>query len=208
MLLLPRIWVLLKQYGPIPRLPIHLSTQASCLNAYGAKFWKEAQVSRIILGRESSIEEAKRIKDEADIEVEMFVHGALCSAYSGKCVISNFTRGRDSNRGGCAHSCRFEYQLEKQDSKQKTQAFFMSSKDLQGPELLEKFIDCGIDSLKIEGRMKSLHYVGTTSKIYSGLLKHYKKYGTLPEEHLLYAERELSKVTSRDKTTASLTRPS
>ena len=89
-------------------LEVHLSTQASCLNSYSAKLWKKMGVSRIVLGREVSIEEAKKIKEVADIEIEMFVHGSMCMAYSGNCTISNYTQGRDSNRGGCRYGdeCR------------------------------------------------------------------------------------------------------
>lgn len=146
-------------------LKIHLSTQASCLNSYSAKLWKNQGVTRVILGREVSIEEAKKIKQETGLEVEMFIHGAMCMSYSGNCLVSNYTFGRDSNRGGCAHTCRFLYSLN--DNEASKQRFFMSSKDLCGIELLDKFEECGIDSLKIEGRMKSHLYVGTLAKAYS-----------------------------------------
>ena len=117
-------------------LTIHLSTQASCLNSYSGKLWKKMGVKRLILGRECSIEDGAKIKKETGLEVEMFIHGAMCMAYSGNCVISNYTAGRDSNRGGCAHSCRFEYSLDvsKYDTKstEGKKSFFMSSKDLNG----------------------------------------------------------------------------
>ena len=93
-------------------LEIHLSTQASCLNVESAKMWKRLGVTRVVLGREVTVAEAGKIKRESGLEVEMFVHGSMCMAYSGNCVISNYTQGRDSNRGGCAHSCRFDYKLE------------------------------------------------------------------------------------------------
>lgn len=144
--------------------PIHLSTQASCLNSYSAQFWKERGVRRIILGREASLAEASLIKRTINIEVEVFIHGALCMAHSGHCVISNYTEGRDSNRGGCAHSCRFEYTLSSEHSKVKKT--FMSSQDLMGVELLKTCLDLGIDSLKIEGRMKGTYYLSAVTKAY------------------------------------------
>lgn len=183
-------------------LEIHLSTQASCLNVESAKLWKRLGVTRIVLGREVSIADAKKIKEEAGVEIEMFVHGSMCMAYSGNCVISNYTQGRDSNRGGCAHSCRFEYQID--DGKQKLNSYFMSSKDLEGIRLLQEFIDAGIDSLKVEGRMKSPMYAGTISMVYSQALKYYKEHGHFLSDDLLKWEQELTKVTHRAYTQASL----
>ena len=108
-------------------IPVHLSTQASCLNYRSAKLWKDMGAERIVLGREISLEQAAKIKEKVDIELEMFIHGSMCMAYSGNCVISNYTQGRDSNRGGCAHSCRFEYSLEipTENGIEKTNSFFM-----------------------------------------------------------------------------------
>lgn len=186
------------------QIPIHISTQASTLNSASARLWKEMGATRIVLGREVSIKEAGKIKREADIEIEMFIHGSMCMAYSGHCVISNFTQGRDSNRGGCAHSCRFEYSLEDLSTREKKNAFFMSSKDLEGLRLLQEFIHEGIDSLKIEGRMKSGLYAGTMSKVYSEALDYYRTHGDLLSEDLVYWQRELGKVSHRDYTEASL----
>lgn len=192
-------------------LPIHLSTQASCLNVAAARLWKKMGVERIVLGREVSIQEAKKIKQQVDIEVEMFIHGSMCMAYSGNCVISNYTQGRDSNRGGCAHSCRFEYELDFSSSSsdnveqmQKRQAFFMSSKDLSGIRLLQDFIEAGIDSLKVEGRMKAHHYAGTVSKVYGEALDFYRQNGHFLSDQLSNWEQELKKVSHRDYTEASL----
>lgn len=179
-------------------IEVHLSTQASCLNTYSAKLWKKMGVTRVVLGREVSIAEAAKIKKEADIEVEMFVHGSMCMAYSGNCVISNFTQGRDSNRGGCAHSCRFEYSLDFKDMDLESKnRFFMSSKDLNGLRVLEDFIKAGIDSIKVEGRMKSHLYAGTMSKVYAEALAYYKENGHFLSDKLLEWEEELKKVTHR-----------
>ena len=188
-------------------IPVHVSTQASTLNVEAAKFWKSMGATRIVLGREVSIADAGKIKREAGIEIEMFIHGSMCMAYSGNCVISNFTQGRDSNRGGCAHSCRFEYSLEDLNTKEKKSAFFMSSKDLQGLRLLKDFIDAGIDSLKIEGRMKSHLYAGTMSKVYSEALRFYEEHGDFLSDDLIRWEKELSKVSHRAYTEASLSAP-
>lgn len=189
------------------KIPIHVSTQASTLNVEAAKFWKSVGATRIVLGREVSITDAGRIKREADVEIEMFIHGSMCMSYSGNCVISNFTQGRDSNRGGCAHSCRVEYSLQDLNTKEKKTSFFMSSKDLQGLRLLKSFIDSGIDSLKIEGRMKSHLYAGTMSKVYSEALRYYENHGDFLSDDLIRWEQELSKVSHRAYTEASLVEP-
>jgi U32 family peptidase len=197
-----------KTVSKLSKIPIHISTQASTLNVEGAKVWKQMGASRVVVGRELSIQEAGKIKRQADIEVEMFIHGSMCMAYSGNCVISNFTQGRDSNRGGCAHSCRFEYSLDfGLDTEEKKKAFFMSSKDLEGLRILPEFINEDIDSLKIEGRMKSHLYAGTMSKVYSEALKFYQEHGHFLSDGLLHWEAELKKVSHRSYTNASLLAP-
>jgi putative protease len=179
-------------------LEVHLSTQASCLNVMSAKLWKKMGVTRVVVGREVSIAEAKLIKEQAGIEVEMFIHGSMCMAYSGNCVISNFTQGRDSNRGGCAHSCRFDYSIEfDQIDLEKKHHFFMSSKDLNGLVYLEEYIKAGIDSVKVEGRMKSHLYASTISKVYSEALKFYKEHGHFLSDQLREWDSELKKFTHR-----------
>lgn len=186
-------------------VPVHLSTQASCLNTYSAKLWKKMGVERIVLGREISIDDAKRIKDAADIEIEMFIHGSMCMAYSGNCVISNYTQGRDSNRGGCAHSCRFQYELNIPGKENKKESsFFMSSKDLNGLSQLPKFIEAGIDSLKVEGRMKNHLYVSTVSGAYRAALDEYDKSKKISPEFIQELNDELKKLAHRDYTSASL----
>lgn len=188
-------------------LEIHLSTQASCLNVESAKFWKEQGVKRIVLGREVSIAEAAEIKKESGLEVELFIHGSMCMAYSGNCVISNYTQGRDSNRGGCAHSCRFGYEIELNDEQKKISAYFMSSKDLEGIRLIPDFVEAGIDSLKVEGRMKSAHYAGTVSKVYREAMDFYIENGHLLTDQVYEWEKELRKISHREYTQASLVEP-
>ena len=179
------------------KLPIHLSTQASCLNINAAKLWKNLGAKRLVLGREVSIEEASKIKKEVGIEVELFIHGAMCMAYSGNCTISNYTSGRDSNRGGCIQSCRFYYTAVpvkselNDDFQEESPSSLLSSKDLRAIELLPKFLEAEIDSIKIEGRMKSSLYAATTSSAYSRALKLCES--TSPKE-LQYKLKELSKM--------------
>lgn len=152
------------------KLPIHISTQASCLNAYSARFWRDQGAKRVVLGREVSIEEAQRIRERAEMEVEVFVHGAMCMAFSGNCTISNYTAGRDSNRGGCVQSCRFSYQMRNEDSIQESAELastFLSSKDLRTIDLMPQILNTSIDSLKIEGRNKGPLYLATAVRNYA-----------------------------------------
>ena len=185
--------------GRSSQLPIHLSTQASCLNSASGRLWRRMGVRRLILGREVSLQEARAIKQQTGLEVELFVHGSLCTSYSGNCVISNYTAGRDSNRGGCAHSCRFAYTLEQ--GSRREQSFFMSSRDLQGLEVLDRYIDAGIDSIKIEGRMKGPIYVATATKVYREALDTWRN--GQPQRWQEWRG-ELASFAHRDYTTASL----
>ncbi|MBD2844540.1 U32 family peptidase [Paenibacillus sp. IB182496] len=152
-----------------PKLEVHLSTQQSTLNWQAVQFWKEEGLPRVVLARETSIEEIAEIKAHVDIEIEQFIHGAMCSSYSGRCVLSNHFTDRDSNRGGCCQSCRWKYDLFVEDEplgQQEQDKFTMGSKDLCMIEHLPALIEAGVDSFKIEGRMKSLHYVATVVNAY------------------------------------------
>lgn len=193
-------------------LNIHLSTQASCLNSYSACLWQEMGVKRLIVGRELSIAEAGLLL-RSGIEVEMFAHGAMCMAYSGHCTISNFTAGRDSNRGGCIQSCRLPYHLQShtkeqgwENSKQNDVVTFMSSKDLWGIYQIGEFFKHQICCLKIEGRMKSSFYVALTCKIYRQLIDAYAV-GRLSTDMLKSAAAELQSIPHRDYFSGSLETP-
>jgi putative protease len=196
-------------------IPVHLSTQASCLTASGARLWQSLGVDRIVLGREVSIQEARRIRSEAGVEVEIFIHGAMCMAFSGNCTISNYTAGRDSNRGGCIQSCRFEYQLSRGEDFRgglEGVATLFSSKDLRGLQLLPQVVGAaqapGIDSLKVEGRMKSPLYVASTTRAYRQALNGLKRLP--PEDWVRHLERwslELEKLPHRGYTDGSLNSP-
>jgi putative protease len=144
-------------------LPIHLSTQASIHNGEHARFWAELGAERLILARETSIEAAAAIRQASGVAVEMFVHGSLCMAWSGHCTLSNFSSGRDSNRGGCSQSCRLNW---REESDRARQGAFFSAPDLCGLDQLPRLRQAGIDSLKIEGRMKSPFYLASTLLAY------------------------------------------
>ncbi|MDC0037002.1 U32 family peptidase [bacterium] len=155
---------LVSQYSSIP---IHASTQASIAHAQGCDVWKSLGAKRVILARETSVEDCVTIKQHCPIELEVFVHGAMCASYSGKCVISNYASGRDSNRGGCVQSCRHNYVLySPQDNSKETSTHVMNAKDLMGIHQIPHIIDAQIESLKIEGRMKSNLYVANAVSVY------------------------------------------
>ncbi len=187
-------------------LNIHLSTQASCLNSYAGQLWKQLGVQRLIVGRELSVLEGGLIREKSGIEVEMFTHGAMCMAYSGHCTISNFTAGRDSNRGGCIQSCRFPYQIESQAKTSENPVTLMSSKDLWGIDQIEAFFQHQICSLKIEGRMKSSFYVATTCRAYRQLIDAYAEDRLTPDLVNQIAA-ELESVPHRDYCSGSLEQP-
>lgn len=184
-------------------LPIHISTQASVLNRYHANLWQKAGARRIVVGRELSIREAAAIKRETGLEIEMFVHGAMCMAYSGRCTLSTYIAGRDSNRGGCIQNCRYHYTLTADDGIT-AKGYLLSSKDLCGIGLLPEFINAGIDSLKIEGRMKGDLYIASTVRAYAGALRELRETGAVQIE---YWQAELRRLPHRDYTEASLMSP-
>ena len=163
-----------------PDLEIHISTQASIANWRTAQYWKSEGIPRVVLAREVSIDEIREIKEKVDIEIETFVHGAMCISYSGRCVLSNHMTARDANRGGCAQSCRWKYDLFEDGtdgsvnvSNKADEAYTMSSKDLSMVEHLPDLIKSGVDSLKIEGRMKSIHYIATVVNVYRKIIDTY-----------------------------------
>jgi len=149
-------------------LEIHLSTQQSTLNYEAVKFWKKHNVTRIVLGREASREEIKEIKANVDIEIECFIHGAMCAGFSGRCVLSNYFTNRDANRGGCAQVCRWNFDLldENNNYLKGEKAFTFCAKDLSMLKYIPEMIDLGINSFKIEGRMRSIYYIATITSIY------------------------------------------
>lgn len=156
-------------------LEIHLSTQQSTLNIEACRFWKKQGVSRIVLGREASKEDILEIRKNVDIEIECFVHGAMCAGLSGRCVLSNYLTNRDANRGGCSQICRWDFDLRDKDLNliKGENNFTFCSKDLSMLTVLPDMIKCGISSLKIEGRMRSIYYVATIVNIYRKAIDEY-----------------------------------
>lgn len=200
----------LRQVRQFCSVDVHLSTQASCLNAYAGQMWKQMGVKRLILGRELTVQEGGAIFRSANLDVELFAHGAMCMAYSGHCTISNFTAGRDSNRGGCSQSCRFAYSIHPEHAsasevKQSTQETptLLSSKDLAGIRSIPEFFQQRICSLKIEGRMKSSFYVATACKAYRQLIDAYAE-GRWSEALVRDVEMQLHAVPHRAYTSGSL----
>ena len=180
-------------------LELHMSTQASTLNYESVNFWKDLGVSRVVLARELHYSEIKDIIDKTGMEIETFVHGAMCSSYSGRCVLSNYFTNRDANRGGCAQVCRYCFDLY-DDNKEKVESdteFTMSTKDLSLISMLSKMIEIGIASLKIEGRMRSNYYIATVVSTYREAIDSYYD-GTLDEEKLAYYKKVLNRVANRD----------
>lgn len=158
------------------KLEVHISTQLSSTNAKAVAFWQKQNVERVVLAREVDYNNLKQIMAESQIEIEYFIHGALCISYSGRCMLSNFYSRRDANRGGCSQSCRWYYDIYQGDKKindDSNPAFSMSSKDLALINNIPALIELGVDSLKIEGRMKSLHYIATIVSSYRKLIDNY-----------------------------------
>ena len=183
------------------KLEVHVSTQLSSNNSKTVEFFKEYGVNRVVLGRECTIAEIKEIKRKANLDIEVFIHGGLCSSYSGRCTLSNNLCNRDANRGGCAHSCRWFYDLYHNEEKinDDENKFRIGSKDLCGVKQLINLLDAGVDSLKIEGRMKSLHYIATVVNNYRKLIDAYYE-NRVTDELILEIEKEIRKVENRPLT--------
>lgn len=167
----------------VPNLELHLSTQANNVNWKSALFWYKQGVKRIVLARELSLDEIKEIREKIpmDCEIEAFVHGSMCMSYSGRCLLSNYMTGRDSNRGQCAQPCRYKYYLVEEKrpneyfpiNEDDKGTYIMNSKDLCMIEHIPELVESGINSFKIEGRMKSSYYVASVVKAYREAVDHY-----------------------------------
>lgn len=191
----------------VPELEIHLSTQASTTNSHSVLFWAEQGVKRIVLAREVSLDNIKRIKDKVGdkAELEAFVHGAMCVSYSGRCLLSNFLVNRPSNRGECAQACRWEYVVHEvkrpelpMDIKEDDRGtYIFNSRDLNMLAHLKELQEAGVDSFKIEGRMKTAYYVGTVVNAYRRAIDLIEQGESVPE----YLLDELYKAGHRSYTT-------
>ena len=179
-------------------LPIHISTQYSSVNYETVNFWKKIGVERVVLGREVSRDEIKEIIDKTGMDVEIFIHGAMCSSYSGRCVLSNYLTNRDANRGGCAQICRWNFDLIKDNQKIDNKIkFTMCSKDLCMLKYIPDIIDIGVCSLKVEGRMRSVYYIATVINTYRRAIDDYYN-GELTLEKYNHYLKILNKVANRD----------
>ena len=197
-----------------PSKEIHISTQANITNTATVEFWKSLGADRVILARELSLEEIKEIKDEVkdSIMIEAFVHGAMCMSYSGRCLLSNFMTGRSANMGDCAHPCRYKYYLMEETrpgeyypiTEDEKGSYIMNSKDLCMINYIPELVEAGVDSFKIEGRVKSEYYVATVINQYRRAIDDFyediEKY-KFNRDNNIYLE-EIMKVSHRDFTTA------
>lgn len=200
------VFTLAKEYAP--DVELHISTQANNTNWAAVNAWGELGASRVVLAREMSLEEIKEIREKCSVELEMFVHGAMCISYSGRCLMSNYLTGRDANRGSCAQPCRWNYALveEKRPGQyfpvleDERGTYIFNSKDMCLLPYLPDVIASGVDSLKIEGRMKSVHYAASVVKAYREAID---SYFAAPEQFEVKKEwvEELDKVSHRAYTT-------
>lgn len=180
------------------KIPIHISTQYSSVNYEVVNFWKKLGVERVVLGRETSKEEIKEIIDRTGMNIEIFIHGAMCASYSGRCVLSNYLTNRDANRGGCAQICRWNFEMDVDgEIVPSNTKFTMCSKDLCMLEVIPDIIDIGICSLKVEGRMRSIYYIATVINTYRRAIDDYYN-GMLDDKKIKKYLKVLNRVANRD----------
>ncbi len=185
-----------KKYAP--NVEVHVSTQNSITNLKQIEYYKSLGATRCVLAREVNMIELEYLAKNSPLELEVFIHGGMCASYSGRCVLSNYMTNRDANRGGCAHSCRWNYTLKKNSQKVNENGYFsMGSKDLQALRFIPRLIDLNVASFKIEGRMKSTYYLATVVKCYREIIDLYQKQGYLTEENYMYFEKEIRKAENR-----------
>ena len=199
------IFLLAKRVAP--NLERHVSTQANTTNYLTTEFWKEQGATRVVVAREVSIADIKTMKEAADIEIEAFVHGAMCISYSGRCLLSNYFTTRDANRGQCTQACRWKYSLVEENrpgeyypiEEDQNGTYIFNSKDLCLLKYIPDLVEAGVDSLKIEGRMKSVHYAATVTKVYREAVDSYL---ADPEHYEVKPEwiEELEKISHRPYT--------
>ena len=177
-----------------PQVEVHLSTQASTMNYEAALFYKSMGVDRIVLARELSKDEIKEIIDKASIDIEVFIHGAMCTCVSGRCSLSNYVTNRDANRGGCSQVCRFAFTTDDGSN------FTIATKDLNMARYVSELIEMNVTSMKVEGRMRSLYYLATVIGAYRKIIDNYYNH-TLTDEVLNKQEKILDRVANREVST-------
>ncbi len=205
----PAIFTIAKEI--LPDMEIHISTQANNTNYGTFNFWYGLGAKRVVTARELSLEEIKEIRKHIpeDMEIETFVHGAMCISYSGRCLLSSFMAGRDANQGACTHPCRWKYSVVEESRpgeympvyENQRGTYIFNSKDLCMIEHIPELVDSGIDSLKIEGRMKTALYVATVARTYRMAIDDYKKDEEYYKSRIPFYKEEISKCTYRQYTT-------
>lgn len=177
-----------------PNVEVHLSTQNSTSNYEAIKFFEKEGIDRVVLARELSKKEIKEIIDKVNCDIEVFIHGAMCTCFSGRCALSNYVTNRDANRGGCAQVCRFSFENKGEKD------FTMALKDMNMAEYIPDLIDVGVRSLKVEGRMRSLYYLATVIGTYREIIDRYYDKTLIPEVMEILQER-LDRVANRETST-------
>ena len=194
-----------------PEVDIHISTQANNTNYLTYQFWWKQGAKRVVSARELSLKEIRQIRDNIpdEMEIESFMHGAMCISYSGRCLLSSFMAGRDANRGECTHPCRWKYSVVEEQRpgqympvyENERGTYIFNSKDLCMIEHIPEMLDAGIDSFKIEGRMKTALYVATVARTYGLAIDEYLKDPELYRSRIPFYKSEISKCTYRQYTT-------
>ncbi len=194
-----------------PEIELHISTQANNTNYLTYHFWKDLGAKRVVAARELSLAEIKQIRENIpeDLEIEAFIHGAMCISYSGRCLLSNYFTGRDANKGACTHPCRWRYAVVEEQRpgeylpvyENERGTYIFNSKDLCMIEHIPEVLDAGIDSLKIEGRMKTALYVATVARTYRKAIDDYLESEEKYKENLEWYKEEIGKCTYRQFTT-------
>ena len=182
-----------------PEVEVHLSTQNSTSNYKAVEYFKNEGIDRVVLARELSKTEIKEIIDKTGIDIEVFIHGAMCTCYSGRCALSNYVTNRDANRGGCAQVCRFSFATEEDKD------FTMATKDINMARHIKDMVDIGVCSLKVEGRMRTLYYLATVIGTYREIIDRIYN-NTLTDEVMDILEYRLSKVANREVSTHFFTK--
>ena len=205
----PGVYMIAKEV--CPKIERHISTQANNTNYGTYRFWYEQGAKRVVSARELSLAEIKEIRANIpdDLEIETFIHGAMCISYSGRCLLSNYFTGRDANQGACTHPCRWKYAVveEKRPGEylpvyeNERGTYIFNSKDLCMIEHLPELMESGIDSFKIEGRMKTALYVATVARTYRRAIDDYKQSPELYREHMAWYQEQISNCTYRQFTT-------
>lgn len=205
----PGVFMIAKE--EVPEIERHISTQANNTNFATCNFWYSLGAKRIVTARELSLEEIREIRKNIpdDLEIETFIHGAMCISYSGRCLLSNYFTGRDANRGACTHPCRWKYAVVEESRpgeympvyENERGTYIFNSKDLCMIEHIPDILDSGIDSLKIEGRMKTALYVAAVARTYRRAIDDYQKSPEIYEQNMEWYRAEIGKCTTRQFTT-------